>query len=308
MPLDPDMKMVLDVVNSMEPNPSKETDVEKLRLMMDTNPVLRPMEDIHSSIDGKIEIAGYMNDYRLYDPGDSGNELIIYFHGGGFVFGSIDSVESICRRIANSSGCKVMSVAYRLAPESKFPTAVDDAFSSYEWVVEHSEDLGIDKSRIAVCGDSAGGNLSAVTCFRCRSSGVKMPRIQGLLYPFVGHDVTSTSQREYGTGYFLTEEQSRWFGEQYLRSWEDLLNPEFSPLMNSSFSGLPEAVVITAEYDPLRDQGETYLARLRAAGVPATGLRVNGLIHGFASFLNVVPAAKSILTMFGYILGSKLRD
>lgn len=306
MTLDPYVKRLLDAFASMNLPQFSEMKVEEVRKLMDENPVLEPKEEINREKDGTIELKDRKIPYRMYFPDDSPSPLILYFHGGGFVFGTIQSHENICRRLANSSGCRVMSVEYRLAPENKFPSAVEDAFESYSWVLENAGNLDVNTSRVALCGDSAGANISAALCLMLKDRNVKLPRLQVLFYPVVGADLTSSSHREYADGYFLTEDQQTWFAAQYLASLADTMNPYFAPITRSDLSGLPEAVIVTGEYDPLRDQGEAYLSKLYSAGVEATGLRANGMIHGFASFLNVIPAAHSFVTMVGNLIGQKL--
>lgn len=308
MALDPDVRTLLQTIESMNLPPFSEMRVEDVRKLMDENPILQPKEEIANTTDGEIEVNGHKSRYRLYVPGNSARELIVYIHGGGFVFGNISASESVCRRIANASGCKVMSIEYSLGPENKHPAASDDCFEAYRWIIDNADRLQVDKEKIVLCGDSAGANLSTVTCFRARDEGMKLPRLQVLFYPYVGPDFLSESQNNFREGYFLTEEEQRWFADLYLNSPADMMDPSFSPVFQTNFSGLPEAVVITGEYDPLRDQGETYLTMLQSAGVSTTGIRAKGMVHGFVSFINVVPAAWSIVTMVGALIGHKLRS
>lgn len=308
MTLDPAIKLVLKTIESMNLPPFSQMKVEDVRKLMDENPILAPVEEISHTTDGTMDVNGHQAKYRLYDPGNDGKEVIVYIHGGGFVFGTIPASESVCRRLAKSSGCKVLSIEYRLGPENKHPAATDDCFESYKWIINNSEKLGLDSDRIALCGDSAGGNLSTVTCFRARDNKIKMPRLQVLFYPYVGPDFLSISQRDFREGYFLTADEQTWFADQYLSSPAQMLDPLFSPVLQKDFTNLPETVVITGEYDPLRDQGETYLSTLQLAGVPSIGIRAQGMVHGFVSFINVVPAAWSIVTMVGALMGAKLRS
>lgn len=308
MALDPAMKMVLEAIEGMNMPPFSEMKIEDLRKLMDENPILKPMEDIAGKEDLSIGTGKNRIHARLYDPGKAGKGLIVYLHGGGFVFGNIDSVENICIRLANSSGCRVLSVEYRLAPENRFPAAVEDAFESFRWAYGNAEKLGIDRDRIALAGDSAGGNLSAAVCLMLRDKKLEMPKLQVLIYPAVGPDFSSESMREFSDGFFLTAEQIRWFHDMYHKEDTDVLNPYFSPLLHNDHTGLPEAIIVTGEYDPLRDQGEAYVSKLRGSGVQVTGILASGMIHGFASFLNVVPAAKNMVSMVGSLAGSRLLE
>lgn len=306
MPLDPALQKILELIESMNLPSFKEMGIAEVRKLMEENPILQTQEEIFKSSDFKIEREDHEIACRIYEPENSNESLIIYYHGGGFVFGSLDSNEGFCRRLANSSGCRVLSVDYRLAPENPFPAGVNDAFDAFNWAYEHASDLGIQSSRIAVCGDSAGGNLAAVTCLMLRDRKMSMPRLQVLLYPALAADLSSHSMNEFGDGYFLTREQMEWFHDCYTSKKEDNLNPYLWPIIHENHSDLPEAIIVTAEYDPLRDQGESYVSVLRSAGVEALGIRVNGMMHGFASFSSVAPAAKTALTMIGQIIGNKL--
>lgn len=244
---------------------------------------------------------------RLYSNNET-EALVIYFHGGGFVFGNIDTHDPVCRFLARESGCKVLSVDYRLAPEYRFPTAVNDAYGAYFWALENSNQLGISKERICIAGDSAGSNLCAVLSVKARDNGVRVPRMQLLFYPVVAADTASKSQREFSDGYFLTGAMSAWFMKQYMNSPVDLISPDFAVLNAGNLSGLPETIIFTAEYDPLRDQGETFLSKLRSSGTQATGIRALGMIHGFVSFFGISRSARNYLLMASGLVGEILSD
>ena len=294
------MKMISD----MNMPSFRDMDIGNLRNRMDNNPFTK--EDIQIGKTTDISIGDGKIPARLYYPRDGTSSLILYFHGGGFVFGSLESHDAVCRRAARESGSKVLSVDYRLAPEHKFPAAVEDAFTAYSWARKNAKTLGIDPNRIALAGDSAGGNLSATTSLMIKDRGVEKPMLQVLFYPDLGPDFFSQSLREFSDGYFLTRDQIDWFGDMYLGNKADALNPYFSPVLHPDLSGLPEAVIITGEYDPLRDQGETYVAKLESAGIPVTGMRAMGMIHGFLNFTLVVPAAAGIADMVWSLVGKKL--
>jgi acetyl esterase len=211
--------------------------------------------------------------------------VLIYFHGGGFVLGShVDTdICSLCGYLAEQAGCAVVSVGYRLAPESRFPAAVEDAYSSLLWVAGNPSALGIDPERIAVGGDSAGGNIAAVLSLMSRDREGPAIRFQLLIYPVTDHSFETESYRTCGSGYGLATEEMRWFWAHYLRAPFEGANAYASPLRARSLAGLPPALVITAEFDPLRDEGEAYGKRLRDAGVAAEVVRYDGTIHAFVT-------------------------
>jgi acetyl esterase len=209
---------------------------------------------------------------------------LVYFHGGGFVLGSIESHDAVCRQIAVDAGCAVFSVEYRLAPEHKFPGAVDDAYAATCWVRESATSLGVDAARIAVGGDSAGGALATAVAILAKQNGGPSLVFQLLLYPVTDLRTLDTpSHLENAKGYFLTRSAMFWFRDHYLASIEDRENPLVSPLACTDLRGLPPALVITAEYDPLRDEAESYARALSEAGVPCKLTRYDGAVHAFVS-------------------------
>ena len=239
---------------------------------------------------GDIPLRLYANDHDGLRP------ALVYFHGGGFVFGNLDTHDAVCRALAKESGAVVIAVDYRLAPEHKFPAAVDDSFAATVWIAANAERLGIDAKRIAVGGDSAGGNLATVVAMRCRDAGGPKLAAQVLIYPVADVSTFETeSHRELGEGYFLTRAAMEWFTGHYLASAEHKRHPEASPLLAPNLSGLPPALVITAEFDPLRDEGEAYAKRLQQAGVPVTVTRYPGMIHGFVSMLGVLSGGRQAI-------------
>ena len=306
MPVDPDIAKLLKMMESFPRPDLAKIDIRDFRKMMEQSPLPKKLEAVKSVEDMKFVHHGFSIPLRLYTPENAGNSIIVYFHGGGFVFGNIESHDGICRLAANRSRCKVLSVDYRLAPEYKFPAALDDALEALKWVQANSNNLDIDPDRIAVAGDSAGGNLSAGVCLKAKDMKLKLPRLQVLIYPSAGRSGASHSMSEYGQNFYLTESDMKYFGQAYLKEPSDLLSPYFSIITHPDLSGLPEAVVVTAEYDPLRDEGETYLAMMEKSGVRATGIRAKGMIHGFASFFPIVPAAENILTMIWSLSGNLL--
>ena len=226
---------------------------------------------------------------RFYSPTADAQDklpLVLVFHGGGFVFGGIDGYyDHVCRVICMQARCRVISVAYRLAPENKFPAASDDCHAALVWAVENSKRLGIDAAKVFVLGGSAGANLAASTALRARDSAGPALCGQVLFYPMVDfHVPASESCLAYAKGYYLTRADVVWFWKQYLRSDGDADDPYAVPLRAGRLAGLAPALVITAEYDPLRDGGEQYAQRLRDEGVPVVLSRYAGMIHGFMAF------------------------
>jgi acetyl esterase len=194
--------------------------------------------------------------------------------------------------VANRAGCKVVSVEYRLSPEHKFPGPLDDCYAALEWVAANGAEIGVDPSRLAVGGDSAGGNLAAAVALRVRDQGGPPLRYQLLVYPVTNHGFDTPSYRDNGVDYLLTTDMMRWFWDHYLTGPEDSDNPFACPLRAKELSGLPPAMVITAEFDPLRDEGEEFAAKLREAGVEVTQKRYDGQIHGFWQMPGVFGTAK----------------
>ena len=304
MVIDPSFKKILELFSSLNLD---NLDVYELRKIMKQYKVPEIPEEVKDTKDYYLEHHNASVRMRLYSPGVETDSLIIYYHGGGFIFGDIELYDNICRKIANRAGSKVLSVEYRLAPENKFPAAVEDCYESYKWARDNAENIGVDPKKIAIGGDSAGGNLTASVTLKIKDSKYIQPKLQVLFYPALGADFFSESLREYGEGYFLTKKQMDNFGNLYFKHPADALNPYFAPILYSDLSNLPEAIIITAESDPLRDQGEMYLKRLYDANVPVTGIRAKGMIHGFLSFSGIVPAAENILSMVWALTGLKLK-
>ncbi len=228
-------------------------------------------------------------DLRLYAPESPLRlPLLVYFHGGGWVIGSLETHDWLCRALANASGWAVLSVAYRLAPEHPYPSAHEDCYAAVCAAVEHASALGTDPECVAVAGDSAGGHLAAVVCQLARARGGPKLAAQVLIYPVTDQSFDTPSYRENGEGYLLSRASMEWFWHHYLGGRADLADePLVSPLRAPDLSGLPPALVITAEFDPLRDEGEAYAERLQKAGVPTTLAHYDGAIHDFvrAGFL-----------------------
>ncbi|HEY4344770.1 MAG TPA: alpha/beta hydrolase [Parvibaculum sp.] len=285
MALDPQVKGLLD---AMAANPAPR--------MIDL-PVAQAREmyrGIASTLDlqgvpiGKVEdrkIPGPAGDIpvRIYTPVAAGGDalpVLVYFHGGGWVIGDLETHDALCRTLSNEAGCKVVAVDYRLAPEHRFPAAADDCFAVVKWVEANGSSIGVDATRIAVAGDSAGGNLAAVVSQAALTA--KGPKIvfQLLIYPVTDTNIDTGSYRENANGYFLERDSMIWFFDHYLDG-ADRSDPRIAPLKAASLAGLPRAYVVTAGFDPLRDEGRAYAEALKAAGVPTEYVNYEGMIHGF---------------------------
>jgi acetyl esterase len=253
-----------------------------------------PKHPVHEVADRMIPSAAGDIAVRVFRPSaQTGLPLLLWFHGGGWVTGNLDTHDQLGRLLADATGAVVVSVDYRLAPEAKFPAAADDCLAAYEWALAHADEVGADARRVAIGGDSAGGNLAAVVSIDARDRGLPQPKLQVLVYPVTDYEFDSPSMIDNAKGYFLEAESMRWFWDHYARTPADFDHPRLSPMRASDLSGLAPAVVITAEYDPLRDQGEAYGARLRDAKVPTEIVRADGLIHGFFGMHDFMPPGRA---------------
>ncbi|MEU4391295.1 alpha/beta hydrolase [Kribbella sp. NPDC023855] len=232
---------------------------------------------------------------RRYRPeGEGPLPTLVYFFGGGWTLGSIDTADGVCRQLANLVPCQVITVGYRLAPENPFPAAVNDCHRATQWIAGHAVELGVDVARLAVGGDSAGGNLAAATTLLARDSGPALAA-QLLVYPNTLYGSDTASMRAGDDPFLFNRTSVNWYWKHYLADESDGTNPLASPLLASSHAGLPPALVITAEFDPLRDEGEFYAEKLYAAGVPTEMVRYNGMIHGFYTMSGVLDTARQAL-------------
>ncbi|BBX27807.1 alpha/beta hydrolase [Mycolicibacterium alvei] len=238
-------------------------------------------EPVASVVDHRVPIDNGSIDVRVYRPDAAGPlPLLVYAHGGGFVFCDLDSHDGLCRNLANLIPAVVVSVAYRLAPEHRWPTAAEDFYAAICWAAEHALEFGADPARIAVGGDSAGGNLAAVTTLIARDRGGPDLAAQLLLYPVIAADFDTDSYRLFGRGFYNPRPALQWYWDQYVPQFGDRQSPYASPL-HGDLGGLPPAVVVLAGHDPLRDEGIAYADALEAAGVPITRCAFDGGIHGF---------------------------
>jgi acetyl esterase len=251
-------------------------------LMDEPAPPLARLEDIR--IPGPAgEIPA-----RLYAPSAGGAALpvVAYFHGGGWVQGDLETHHGLCARLAKHAGVLVVAIDYRLAPEHKFPAAVDDCLAAYRWLRAHARELGGDPVRVAVAGDSAGGNLSAVVS---QLSAPAAPTCQALIYPAVNFSFETDSHRDLENGHVIPRDRQVWYRDQYLRDDKDQADLRASPLRAPSLAGQPSTLIVTAGFDPLRDEGAAYADRLRAAGVEVVYREYAGQIHAFVSLTKAIP-------------------
>lgn len=233
---------------------------------------------------------------RVYTPaGETPLPVVVYFHGGGWVIGDLEVVDRPCRLLASAAGVVVVSVDYRLAPEHRYPAAFDDCYAATVWVAEHAAELGGDPGRLAVAGDSAGGNLAAAVALAARDRGGPTLSAQLLLYPVTDFNFDTESYRENREGYLLTKAGMIWFWGHYLGAQALDKDPYACPLRADNLAGLPPAYVASSEYDPLRDEGEAYATRLREAGVAVTARRFDGMLHGFFWTLAATPSAAGVV-------------
>lgn len=239
---------------------------------------------------------------RLYYPKDNKPlPVLLYFHPGGFVKGDIDSHDPVCRSIAEASGCLVASINYPLAPENPFPRAITAAKEALQWIATHSTELNSD-GRIAVAGENAGGNLAAVLTQEVRENIHPKISFQVLIYPQTDFTFSSLSQQEYSSGYLLERDSIEWYKKQYIPQDQDAMDPRISLLYAHDFSSLPQALIITAEYDPMRDEGETYAQKLKSAGVPTELKRYKGMVHGFFQMEGILDETRLAINHVGETL------
>jgi len=290
--LDPNVQLFLQAVEQQHGPPLREVGLQQARQGIALMHSLASNVDIARTEDrtvpgpaGDIPVRIFSNATEAVLP------VVVYMHGGGWTIGDIGSYDTVCRKLAIATGLTVVSVEYRLAPEHPFPAAVEDCYAVTTWIARHGDELGVDGTRLAVAGDSAGGNLAAETSILARDRGGPTISFQLLIYPITDGTMGFPSYKENAEGYLLTADDMAWFYEQYVPPDVDRKNSMLSPLYTSDLSGLPPALVITAEYDPLRDEGEAYADALQQAGVEARSSRYDGMVHGFLPIDGVIPTA-----------------
>jgi acetyl esterase len=297
MPIDPQAQALLDQVAASGLPPFGEMTVDQAReAIMGMRELAGPPESVAKVEDRTVPGPAGEIPVRVYTPEGSGPfPVLVYFHGGGWVIGNIETVDAPLRALTNRVGCVIVSVDYRLAPEHKFPAAADDSYAATRYVAEHAAEFGADPARVAVGGDSAGGNLAAVVAQMARDRGGPPLVFQLLIYPVTQHAYDTASYAENGDGYLLTRAAMVWFWDLYLPDEAAGRDPAASPQRAASLRGLAPAFVITAEFDPLRDEGEAYAARLRDEGVAVDARRYDGMIHGFFQMAGVMDQSRQVL-------------
>jgi acetyl esterase len=281
-------------LESLSPAEARREAVESLKPWQGEREEVAHTEDLQiAGPEGSIPI-------RVYTPGERGPlPCLVYFHGGGWVLCDLETHDTTCRALARKAGAVVVAVDYRLAPEHRFPAAVVDCCAATRWVAANAERLGVDPRRIAVGGDSAGGNLATVISLKFRDDDGPALALQVLVYPVTNLASFDTpSYQEFAEGYYLTRAEMEWFRGHYLGSPEDGLNPDASPLLATDLRGLPPALVITAECDTLRDEGEAYARRLAEVGVEVTCTRYAGMIHPFFSLPGAISGGRRAVEQF----------
>ncbi len=289
MPLHPQAQAFMDAIRAEGAPPLDELSVEEARARpAELRELIAPGPDVAAVEDVDIETPAGTVGGRLYEPVLDPPATVVYYHGGGWVIGDLESHDPVCRSLAVASGCRLLSVDYRLAPEHPFPAAADDAYASFVWATRELARGG----PVVVAGDSAGGNLAAVTALRARDEGGPPIALQVLVYPVTDHDYTTPSYERYGdAGLLLGKREMIWFWDHYAPHEQQWTSPYASPLRAPDLSGLPPAYVVVAEYDPLRDEVLAYAAKLEAAGVPVTVRRFDDQPHAFFGLVGLIEAA-----------------
>ncbi|MBV8652433.1 MAG: alpha/beta hydrolase [Alphaproteobacteria bacterium] len=311
MALDPQAKTVLEqFAKAQLPAYSAVGAVEARRLYRESRaPFIPPKPELALVEDRSIDGPHGAISIRFYRPLGGGEEpelpALVYFHGGGWTIGDLESHDVICRTLAATAGCAVVAVDYRLAPEHRFPVGLDDCWAALQWVIAEGGVLGIDTGRVAIGGDSAGGNLAAAVALMARDAGLTLA-YQLLIYPQLDLACDKPSHTLFAEGYGLTRASIAWFIGNYVRSAADVADWRASPLRAPSLEGVAPAYVVTAGFDPLRDEGAAYAERLVEAGVPARHVPFDGMIHGFAGMGRVIDAANRMLAEAGKALAEAL--
>lgn len=302
MPLSPDAQAFLDLRVAQNARDVEELTVEDARAQSIRLNADLPREDVARTRDMEIPGPNGAIPVRLYYPTVKDKlPIVVFYHGGGWVLGNLETTDATAREWANATRCLVVSVNYRHAPEHKFPAAAEDAYAAARWVSEHAAKIGGDGARIAVAGMSAGGGLAATTALMARDRGAPHIALQVLWVPVLDHNFETNSYRENAEGYGLTRRGMEWFWQSYLSSPLDGANPYASPLRAQDLANVAPAFMLVAEYDPLLDEGRAYADRLRRAGVPVDLRLYKGMIHGFLGAQATRDAAKAISAALGSI-------
>jgi len=296
MPVDPQIQALLDEMRALGAKPFEELSVAEARAAAWSFAALQGEPEEVASVEHTF-IPGPTAELpvRIYTPAGKGPfPGLVYFHGSGWVVLNIAVCDTTMRALANSTGCKVVAVNYQKAPEHPFPIPFDDCWAATTWVFEHAEELDLDAARIGVLGDSAGGNLAAAVALKARDEGAPKLAFQGLIYPAVEHGWETGSAHENAEGYLLQRESMHWFWDHYIPDKSLTSDWRVSPLLADDHAGLPPAFIATAEFDPLRDDGRAYHAKLHDAGVPVTYVEYDGMIHGFYWMQGIADGARRL--------------
>ena len=311
--LDPQAKAVIDlVIKSGRPAYNTLSPKDARQLFRETRPASTPTPPEIGAVRNLVaQGPGGPIPLRVYRPAGVAASValpgLMYFHGGGWVIGDLDTHDVLCRQLTAEAGVTVVNVDYRLAPEHKFPAAADDAWAATRWTVAHASEFGVDAGRLAVGGDSAGGNLAAVVALQARDAGAPIIKLQVLVYPVTDVAAESRSYQDFSEGYMLTRESMRWFTAHYLAAAGQANDWRVSPLRASSHAGLPPALVVTAGFDPLRDEGAAYAAKLQQAGVLVDYVCYGGMIHGFAGMGKLIETGNRAVSHIAATLRQTLR-
>jgi len=313
MALDPQAQAVIDlVIKSGRPAYNTLSPKDARQLFRETRPASTPTPPEIGAVRNLVaQGPGGPIPLRVYRPAGVAASValpgLMYFHGGGWVIGDLDTHDVLCRQLTAEAGVTVVNVDYRLAPEHKFPAAADDAWAATRWTVAHASEFGVDAGRLAVGGDSAGGNLAAVVALQARDAGAPVIKLQVLVYPVTDVAAESRSYQDFSEGYMLTRESMRWFTAHYLAAAGQANDWRVSPLRASSHAGLPPALVVTAGFDPLRDEGAAYAAKLQQAGVLVDYVCYGGMIHGFAGMGKLIETGNRAVSHIAATLRQTLR-
>jgi acetyl esterase len=294
--LHPQARQLLAAVATRAAAPITELDVETARRQALAD---LPLAGESVAVDDVEDVQVDALRLRIYRPPPRPRTALVFLHGGGWVTGGLDLADPQCRALASACRAVVVSVDYRLAPEHPYPAGLEDAWRAVRWTLDHAAELGVDADRVAIGGDSAGGNLAAAACLLARDHGTPRIAAQVLIYPVTDRACATPSWRRYGNGFWLDRAEMEWYWARYLRHPDDAAAPYVSVLRCADLTGLPPALVYTAGCDPLRDEGEAYAARLVAAGVPTYARRFPGQLHGFFSCAAVVDAAAELAADVG---------
>ncbi|MBC2641882.1 MULTISPECIES: alpha/beta hydrolase [unclassified Rhodococcus (in: high G+C Gram-positive bacteria)] len=296
MALDPAVKNLIDTLNEQGLKSFEQMSIAEVRGVVESFSGLQaPKADVARVVDTVYPGPGGDQAVRLYIPeSEVPLPIVVYIHGGGWVAGSLDVIEQPCRALATDAKVIVAAPSYRMAPEHKFPAAPEDTFAALNWVVEHAAEFGGDGTRVAIMGDSAGGNLAAVTALRARDTGAPALRAQVLIYPVIDGTARFPSREEYAEGYLITTAAIDWFWEQYLATPEDAENPYASPAKAADLSGLPATLLLLNEYEVTRDEGVDYGRKLADQGVPVQVELYEGLVHAVYWMTGAIPRSAEL--------------